>query len=142
MVKNRRNKVVSLTQVNKKGQKNKDKLMEDIRSCCETYKNVFVFSVRNMRNNKFKDMRMAWQGSRFFMGKNKVMSHALGANEANAHRPGTNLLVEQLKGNNVGIFFTNSSDDEVIEYFNTYEEPNFARSGFKCTYDFSLQRGT
>jgi len=137
---NKRNKVVSLTKVNKKGQANKDKLIEDVRTACDTFKHVFVFSVPNMRNSKFKDMRQQWLGSKFFLGKNKVMAHALGMELSSEHKAGTSKIARHLKGQ-CGLLFTDTDVQEVLDFFNEYEETNFARSGFKCTHDFALEKG-
>lgn len=35
-----------------------------LRQCVDTYRNLFIFSVENMRNNKLKDIRTAWKHSR------------------------------------------------------------------------------
>ena len=49
----------------------------------EKYPRLFVFSVDNMRNLHFKDVREKWaKHSTFFMGKNRVMALALGRDES------------------------------------------------------------
>ena len=55
MVKSKRNKKVSLTQVSKKpsGEK-KQRLLEDLRDCLDKYEHVFIFSTQNMRNSPLK----------------------------------------------------------------------------------------
>ena len=52
--------------------------MEDIKECVSSYSSVYVFEVENMRNVKFKELRDEWGGSRFFLGKNRVMQRAMG----------------------------------------------------------------
>jgi mRNA turnover protein 4 len=39
---------------------------------------VWVFSVENMRNTYLKDVRKAWDDSKVLFGKTKVMAKALG----------------------------------------------------------------
>lgn len=41
----------------------------------------------------------------------------------------------------MGLLFTNSTKDEVIDYFNTYSCPDFARSGNVATDDVTIQAG-
>jgi len=140
MVKSKRSKIVSLTQVTKKGQKNKEKLVNDVREATDKYTHVFVFKVQNMRNNKFKDLREEFEGSRFFLGKNKVMALALGSSEESEHRDGVHHIAKLLYGGN-GLFYTDRDPQEVIDYFNNFEVQNFARSGFKATAEFALEAG-
>lgn len=52
--------------------------MEDVRNCVQKYNNVYLFSFRNMRNEKMKEVREQWKPSRFFFGKNKVIAIGLG----------------------------------------------------------------
>ena len=48
----------------------------------DTYPRLFVFSTDNMRNLHFKKVREMWkEHSTFIMGKNRVMSLALGRDE-------------------------------------------------------------
>ena len=57
--------------------------MDKIRESVDKYPNLFVFSVDNMRNLHFKQLREMWKDhSCFFMGKNRVMALALGRDEA------------------------------------------------------------
>ena len=54
----------ALTQVKKKGRAVKDALVSKIREACQTYSNVFVFDVENMKNSVMKDVREEWKGSK------------------------------------------------------------------------------
>jgi len=62
--------------------------MNDVRDAVQSYRHVIVFTVSNMRNNKFKDLRQALPETRVFMGKNRVMSLALGESEESEVRDG------------------------------------------------------
>lgn len=128
MPKSKRDKKVSLTQTKKKGSDLKKKLVEDIQQCVNDYSHIFTFSVQNMRNSKIKDVRQEWSHSRFFFGKNKVMAIALGRNREDEFRPGLNKLGRKLLGQ-MGLLFTNKSEDEVLEFFSGYVEMEFARAG-------------
>ena len=49
----------------------------------DDYPRLFVFTVENMRNIHFQQVREDWKShSKFFMGKNRVMALALGRNES------------------------------------------------------------
>jgi len=129
MPKSKRDKAVSLTKVVRKGKEAKSKLIDEIRSCVDLYERVFVFSVANMRNTKLKDVRMKWKDtSRFFFGKSKVMSLALGRIKQESVKDNLYKLSKHLYGQR-GLFFTNAPSDDVISYFKQYCEIEFAKSG-------------
>eukprot|EP01137_Pigoraptor_chileana_P007624 Opistho-2@53448 len=140
MPKSKRNRVVAMTRAARKGRGAKETLVEDIQSSVETYTWVYVFSVRNMRNSKLKDVREQWKDSRFFLGKNKVMAVALGRTPEDEHAPNLHKLSERVVGN-VGLLFTNRSRDEVKEWFTSFSEVDFARSGAKATETVTLEKG-
>ncbi|GCC32704.1 mRNA turnover protein 4 homolog [Chiloscyllium punctatum] len=140
MPRSRRDKRVSLTKTTKKGLQVKQNLIEELRKCVDTYKNLFVFSIENMRNNKLKDMRSAWKHSRFFFGKNKVMMVALGKEPADEYKDGLHKISKQLHGE-VGLLFTNRTKVEVIEWFDQYTESDFARAGNIATMAVTLDAG-
>ncbi|XP_038051374.1 mRNA turnover protein 4 homolog isoform X2 [Patiria miniata] len=120
--------VVSLTNTRKKGLELKQNLIEEVRASVDRYARIFIFSVENMRNSKIKDVRNMWKHSRFFYGKNKVIAVALGKDRAGEYREGLHMISSKLKGN-VGLLFTNETKEAVIEWFDEYVEPDFARSG-------------
>ncbi|KAA8593291.1 hypothetical protein FQN60_009407 [Etheostoma spectabile] len=128
MPKSKRDKKISLTKTAKKGLESKQKLIEELRKCVDTYRNLFIFSVANMRNNKLKDIRTAWKHSRFFFGKNKVMVVALGKGETDEYKDNLHKVTKYLRGE-VGVLFTNKTKDEVQEYFSHFKELDYARSG-------------
>ncbi|TNN41648.1 mRNA turnover protein 4 [Liparis tanakae] len=96
MPKSKRDKKISLTKTAKKGLQSKQKLIEELRKCVDTYRNLFIFSVANMRNNKLKDIRTAWKHSRFFFGKNKVMGIALGKRDTDEYKDNLHKVSEGL----------------------------------------------
>lgn len=70
--------LVYLTKTGKKGLKLKQKIIEDVRNCVDKFQNVFVFKYRDIRSNHIKDIREAWENSRLYFGKNKVVAVGLG----------------------------------------------------------------
>ncbi|KAM6927824.1 mRNA turnover protein 4 homolog [Xenentodon cancila] len=140
MPKSKRDKKISLTKTAKKGLQSKQKLIEELRKCVDTYRNLFIFSVANMRNNKLKDIRTAWKHSRFFFGKNKVMIVALGKGDADEYKDNLHRVSKHLRGE-VGVLFTNKTKDEVQEYFNHFNEMDYARAGNQAQMDITLNEG-
>ncbi|XP_068598555.1 mRNA turnover protein 4 homolog [Brachionichthys hirsutus] len=140
MPKSKRDKKVSLTKTAKKGLELKQKLIEELRKCVDTYKNLFIFSVANVRNNKLKDIRTAWKHSRFFFGKNKVMMVALGKGETDEYKDNLHKLSKYLRGE-VGVLFTNKTKEEVQEYFDHFKEMDYARAGNRAQRDVTLDEG-
>ncbi|XP_071493050.1 mRNA turnover protein 4 homolog [Diadema antillarum] len=140
MPKSKRDKKISLTRTKKKGLETKQSLIEEIRDCVDKYARIFVFSVENMRNSKIKDVRNSWKHSRFFFGKNKVMMVALGKSSQDEYRDNLHRISRKLLGN-VGLLFTNQTKDEVVSYFETYSEADYARSGNEATETVVLAEG-
>jgi len=122
---------VTLAKVSKKPHLAKKKhLLEEIRECMDKFDNVFVFSTQNMRNSPLKELRSTWDGSRFFLGKNKVMQRALGRNEEESYSVNSYLVAKHLAGPDKGLFFTNKTLEEVKTFFEDYSVLDYARSGF------------
>ncbi|KAG5871580.1 hypothetical protein JTB14_017503 [Gonioctena quinquepunctata] len=140
MPKSKRDKKISLTKTDKKGLALKQKIVEDVRNCVEKYKSIYVFTYRNMRNEKMKEVREHWKPSRFFFGKNKVIGIGLGTTLENEVEEGLHKLSAVLKGQ-CGLLFTDSKKKEVEEWFNSYSVEDFARSGFKATQTVQLDEG-
>lgn len=57
MPKSKRQKLMHLTQVQKKGREHKDKLFENVRAAVPEYQRCFVFSLENSRNTHLKVVR-------------------------------------------------------------------------------------
>ncbi|QQP56106.1 Ribosome assembly factor mrt4 [Caligus rogercresseyi] len=145
MPKSKRDKKVSLTKTEKKvGLENKRVLVDKIRDTLSGHTRIFLFETENARNLHLQRIRREWKeekgGSVFFMGKNRIMSLALGRNEEEEIAPGLHKLSELLSGQR-GLLFTNEPLDETLEYFNSNTEPDFARSGSIATQTVVLPEG-
>ncbi|XP_043196419.1 mRNA turnover protein 4 homolog [Amphibalanus amphitrite] len=141
MPKSRRDRTVALTKTtSRKGSDTKAKLIDDVRQCADDYARLFVFSVQNMRNERWKELRAEWKHSRFFFGKNKVMAHALGKTEDTEHRKNLHKISELLVGQ-CGLLFTNKEKEEVYEWFGEFSCPEYARSGNVATETVELAEG-
>uniref|UniRef100_K3WRY3 Ribosome assembly factor mrt4 n=1 Tax=Globisporangium ultimum (strain ATCC 200006 / CBS 805.95 / DAOM BR144) TaxID=431595 RepID=K3WRY3_GLOUD len=140
MPKSKRQRTKALTKVDKKTSDLKQKVVESVREAVDSYATLFAFSFVNMRTNHFKEVRMDFRDSRFFLGKNKVMKVALGRTEAEEYADNLSKISRDLNGN-VGLLFTDKTEDEVTEYFNKLSEKDFARSGFVATETVQVPQG-
>lgn len=78
--------------------------------------------------------------SRFFLGKLKVMSIALGADKAEPFRPGLGKVAADLSGQ-VGLLLTDRSPEDLGAFFAQYAVGDFARSGFEATETVTIPAG-
>jgi len=141
MPKSKRAKQISLTRTEKKpGLETKAALVEKVRNAVDNYARIFVFQVENMRNNKLKSVRESWSHSKFFIGKNRVISKALGNTEAEEYSDGLSMVAKCLR-NECGLLVTNQSQQEVEDYFSRLSEPDFARTGGLATETVVLDEG-
>ncbi|KAF8645276.1 hypothetical protein AX16_008100 [Volvariella volvacea WC 439] len=94
-----------------------------------------------MRNAHLKTVRRLWKDSaRIFFGRSSVMAKALGMTEGEEHREGLHKLAQKIKGQ-VGLLFTDSPPQEVIEWFDDFKQPDFARTGNAATRTVILPAG-
>eukprot|EP01102_Stenamoeba_stenopodia_P005135 TRINITY_DN15645_c0_g1_i1.p1 TRINITY_DN15645_c0_g1~~TRINITY_DN15645_c0_g1_i1.p1 ORF type:complete len:240 (-),score=64.17 TRINITY_DN15645_c0_g1_i1:15-734(-) len=140
MPKSKRERLITLAKTGKKGRARKEYLVEQIREALDGFKYIYVFSLENMRNNRLKEVRATWKNSRFFFGKNKVMAIALGKTPEDEIKPELHRVAARISGS-CGLMFTNEKPDEVLNFFNTYKQSDFARSGAKATQQVALSKG-
>ena len=115
--------------------------MDKIRGCVDEYPRLFVFSVDNMRNTHFKQIREQWkEHSIFFMGKNRVMALALGRTEAEEYNDKLH-RVSKLLRNQRGLLFTSQNEDKVLEFFDEHAENDFLRTGGIAEETVELEAG-
>ncbi|KAL0268960.1 UNVERIFIED_CONTAM: hypothetical protein PYX00_010721 [Menopon gallinae] len=140
MARSKRRKKIVLTKSKKKGLEFKQRLVEDIRNSVDKYYRIFVFSVENMRGAPLKDVRTQWKHSRFFFGKCKLMTLALGKTPESEAKKNLHELVKYIKGQR-GLLFTNEKTEDVVKWFSNFKQPEFARSGNKATKTVTLPEG-
>lgn len=94
-----------------------------------------------MRNNLLKELRSEWKhNSRFIFGKNRIMQLALGRSEDDETEAGLHKVSARLHGQ-CGLLFTDKSKAEVLEWAESYEAMEYARSGFVATETVVLPEG-
>lgn len=142
MGRSRRERVVALTKTRKHmfGKDKKKEMVQDIRDTIDKYQHVYIFSTENMRNALLKDLRAQWKDSRFFFGRKRVMQIALGRSVEEEYLDDLHKMSKQLVGD-VGLLLTNRKHEETVQFFDTYCENEFARSGFQATEDFQIEKG-
>ncbi|GLB38401.1 putative component of the ribosome assembly machinery [Lyophyllum shimeji] len=129
MPRSKRSKLVSLTKVVKKTKEQKSALMQELQENSEKWRYCWLFEVGSMRNAHLKTVRKLWKDSaRIFFGRGAVMAKALGITAEEEHRPGIHKLAKQIKGQ-VGVLFTDTPPQEVIDWFVDFKQPDFARAG-------------
>lgn len=108
MPKSKRSKVVSLTKTDKKTREWKENLFSRIRESIDEYdyvdqsislfadRQVWVFSVENMRNTYLKDIRKAWDDSKLLFGRTKIMAKAMGTNQEDEYQENIHKLSKVL----------------------------------------------
>lgn len=140
MPKSKREKQISLTRTQKKGLELKQDVIKKVQNAADTYARLFVIRVENMRNNKLKEVREEWHHSKFFFGKNKVMGFALGKSPTDEYKDNLHKVNGCLKGQR-GLLFTNSTKEEVTNWFNSYADQDFARTGCTAENEVVLKEG-
>ncbi|KIK95168.1 hypothetical protein PAXRUDRAFT_141332 [Paxillus rubicundulus Ve08.2h10] len=141
MPKSKRSKLVSLTKVSKKTREHKNALLSEVQQNAGKWKYCWLFQVGAMRNTHLKTVRNLWKDSaRIFFGRAAVMAKALGTTPEEEHRPGLHKLAQQIKGQ-IGLLFTDSEPQEVIEWFDDFRQADFARSGNLASQTVTLPAG-
>ncbi|KAG9315812.1 ribosomal protein L10-domain-containing protein [Chiua virens] len=125
----KRSKLVSLTKVSKKTREHKNALLNEIQQSAEKWSYCWLFEVGAMRNTHLKTCPKSLERvTRIFFGRAAVMAKALGNTPEAEHRPGLHKLAEKIKGQ-VGLLFTDTDPEEVIEWFEDFQQADFARTG-------------
>lgn len=103
--------------------------MKELQDNSEKWRYCWLFEIGSMRNAHLKTVRKLWKDSaRIFFGRSAVMAKGLGATPEQEHREGIHRLANQIKGQ-VGLLFTDTAPQEVIEWFADFQQPDFARAG-------------
>lgn len=141
MPKSKRAKVVSLTKTEKKGRAKKEALVQEIQENVDKWDYLWLFEVGQMRNTYLKDIRSDWKGTgRMFFGRVSVMALALGNSPEQEYKLGLNKIATRLRGQ-VGLFFTSWDPQETLDYFHSFQKPDFARAGSVATREVVLPAG-
>ncbi|KAF5372284.1 hypothetical protein D9757_009636 [Collybiopsis confluens] len=69
-----------------------------------------------------------YSSARIFFSRSALLAKALGATPEEEHRKGIHVLAKQIEGQ-VGLLFTDTEPQEVIEWFADFSQPDYARAG-------------
>lgn len=141
MPKSKRARVVPTSKTGKNRKELVRRLHSNIQSAIDTYPSIWVFSVQNVRNSIIKNIRAELSdSSRIFMGKTKLMVHALGTTVETEHAAGLSGLTPYLRGE-VGLLFTKLGAMEIEGFFARFREVDYARAGTRAEGGFTIPRG-
>lgn len=142
MPKSRRDRAITLSKTRKKvGLESKQALVDRIRQAADKHDRCFVFAVENMRNGLLQELRDKWRSSsKFFLGKNRVMSLALGREESDEYKDGLH-RVSRLLHQQCGLLFTNEKQATIVDFFAEHSKPDFARTGGDALETVALAAG-
>lgn len=115
--------------------------METVQKAVDSYKHLYIFEVKNMRNSQMKAIRAEWKDKgRFFFGRLRVVAKALGTTQESAYRKGLETIATRLEGD-IGLFFTNEDHDSVVDYFESKREMDYVRSGNVVSEEIVIKSG-
>ena len=141
MPKNKRAKVVALTQTQKKGRERKVALAGAVRDCTDKFSHAYVMQTVNMKTTFMQTIRQDWKERGVFIhGKLKVLSLGVGISASTEPKPNMHKLAEHI-GPDCLLFFTNEGPKVVAKYCEEWGESDHARSGFECTSTYVLPKG-
>ena len=134
--------MVSLTKTPKRNTRDsKSAHIDAIQQAASAYPTIVVFYIANLRNTHLQEVRSLWkENSKLIFGKNKVVAKALGVDAESEVRNGLSGISKSLEGP-VGVLFTKSEPNEVLDWFADYAREDFARAGNVATQDIVLESG-
>lgn len=113
MPKSKRNKIVHLTQVKKKGKDHKDDLMKQLEDYVNQHEFVYIFDFDQTKSDRIMNLRLKMKShGRIFAGRNSLVSLTL---KAIGTKSNTNYsrLLKYITGHR-GLLFTNLSSEKLI----------------------------
>lgn len=141
MPRSKRNRVVSLTKVKKKGKEWKKSLIESVHGALDEYPRVILFRYECMRNSSLAPLREDLKETcRILLTPNSLLRLAIGKNAASEYRPNLNKVVKFVKGD-VGLMCTKLEMEEALKILRDFRIEEYARAGQTATASFSLSRG-
>ncbi|KAI5963219.1 MRT4 [Candida pseudojiufengensis] len=147
MPKSKRSKLVTLSQTDKKGKEAKTKLFDEIRNALDSYSNVYILQMKNIRTPVLQDIRSDWSESKLIMGKRKVIQKSFGETIEEEYLAGLAKLTKLLnKSKNKeeiipGVLFTNENDQTVKDYFDAYTKQDYTRVKSQSPITFEIPEG-
>lgn len=123
MPKSKRNKIVHLTQVKKKGKDHKEDLMKQVEQYIAQFKRVFIFDFDQTKSDRIMNLRLKLKDiGRIFAGRNSLVSLTL---KQVGTKTNTDFdeLIQQVAGHR-GLLFTDISSEKLMDLLDK-EVPEF-----------------
>ncbi|EDO19521.1 hypothetical protein Kpol_1018p53 [Vanderwaltozyma polyspora DSM 70294] len=140
MPRSKRSKLVTLSQTDKKGRENKERIFDEVRTALDTYKYVWILYLDDVRTPVLQEIRTAWTGSKLILGKRKVLEKALGTTREDEYKENLHKLTKECNGV-TGLFFTNEDIDTFQNYFKSYTRMDCSRPNSKAPLTFVIPEG-
>lgn len=145
MGRSKRNTVVTLTKVKKKGNKKelKDARFERLRHFINT-PNIYIYiiDVKNYSNSNLKEMIEYFKpNGKMFYGKNKLMKLAFVTKQGKEIKPNFNKISELLIGNRI-LLCTTDGPLKVLKFLNTFRPQEYIKPGNISPSTVILKSGT
>eukprot|EP00771_Trimastix_marina_P003822 gnl/Trimastix_PCT/529.p2 GENE.gnl/Trimastix_PCT/529~~gnl/Trimastix_PCT/529.p2 ORF type:complete len:218 (+),score=54.59 gnl/Trimastix_PCT/529:71-724(+) len=141
MPKSKRSQPVVLAETVKKNRAQKEYYVNSLRDALDKYNSMYVFQYENMKTQLFQDVRNAFTGSKFFLGKNKLMMVALGRTPESEYKDGVSRIAARVHGS-AGLLLTDEPREKVVEFFRTFTRQGYATAGCVADRAFALPAGT
>lgn len=125
MPKSKRNQIVHLTQVKKKGKDHKGDLLKQLEEYVDKFKTVYLFDFDSVKSDRIMNLRMKLKDvGRIFSGKNSLVQVTI---KSVAKKTGANYeqLLEQINGHK-GLLFTDLELDQLMSRLDK-EVPEFCK---------------
>lgn len=125
MPKSKRNKIVHLTKVKKKGKDHVEELKKQIEEYVTKFRLVYLFDFDQTKSDLIMKMRLRFKGiGRVFAGRNSAVVQTL---QTIGKRTNTNFddLIEQVNGHR-GLLFTDMENEAMVQLLDE-EQPEFLK---------------
>lgn len=125
MPKSKRNKIVHLTQVRKKGKDHKEDLIKQLEQHISQFKRVFLFDFDQTKSDRIMALRIKLKAiGKIFSGKNSLVTLSLRTIGSRTSRKFDD-LIEQISGHK-GLLFTDIDEVQLMEMLDK-EQPEFCK---------------
>ncbi|EDO16834.1 hypothetical protein Kpol_1056p35 [Vanderwaltozyma polyspora DSM 70294] len=140
MPRSKRSKLVTLSQTDKKGRENKERIFDEVRAALDTYRYVWILYLDDVRTPVLQEIRSSWTGSKLILGKRKVLEKALGTTREDEYKENLHKLTKECSGV-TGLLFTNEDIDTVRSYFESYARMDYSRPNSRAPLTFVIPEG-
>lgn len=123
MPKSKRNKIVHLTQVKKKGKDHKEDLMKQVEQYVKQFGRVYLFDFEQTKSDRIMNLRLKIKDhGRIFAGRNSIVAATL-KSVGTKTKTDYEHLVRHIKGHK-GLLFSDIEQSELIQFLDK-ETPEF-----------------